>query len=388
VRLALGSGNLLSTTTVDSNLLLIAEQVGTTSLLVWTRDKVYSYQVNIVPKDLMTVRAKVDALTKGLSGITVEQVGTELVLSGMVHKEVYGQLAAGLKGLPGVIFNIREDQGSAYTRSVLFRVHFIEVKRSLLENIGINWSKDTNGPVFSVMGIGARQGVYQDVPRRLEPGDTLLGNAPPFVHRGTNSGGVFLGLATTLTSRINLGINNGDVRVLASPELTAKSGGTARLQVGGEVPIQQAGALGATSITYKPYGIILEIEPQIDANNVITAKISSELSQIDTSVSTSSVPGFLTRKTATEVSVRSGETVALSGLVNSEMSSAVDRLPVLGKIPILGRLFRSDDFRSNKTELVVLLEPEIIEPGQGLAMQLRERGEAAKKEVENKVRQQ
>jgi pilus assembly protein CpaC len=212
----------------------------------------------------------------------------------------------------------------------------------------------------------------------------LSGN-PPFVNRGTNSGGVFLGLAATLTSRLNLGINDGDVRVLASPELTARSGGKARLQVGGEVPIQQAGALGTTNVTYKPYGIILEIEPQIDANNVITAKISSELSQLDPSVTAAAAPGFLTRNTSTEVSLRSGEVVALSGLVNSEMSSAVDRVPVLSKIPILGGLFRSEDFRRNKTELVVLLEPEIIEPGAGLAMQLRQRGEANKKAFEDKL---
>ncbi|QJE02318.1 type II and III secretion system protein [Massilia forsythiae] len=240
--------------------------------------------------------------------------------------------------------------------------------------------------MFGVMGVASKQGVYQDVPRRQEAGDNLLADAPPFVRRGANTGGVFLGLAATLSSRIKLGINDGDVRVLASPELTARSGGKARLQVGGEVPIQQVGALGAVNVSYKPYGIILEIEPQIDADDVITARISSELSQIDASVSTSSVPGFLTRNTSTEVSLKSGEAVALSGLVNSEMSSAVDRVPVLSRIPILGRLFRSDDFRSNKTELVVLLEPEIIAPGAGLAMQLRERGEAGKAAFEDKLR--
>ncbi|QJE02317.1 hypothetical protein HH212_21720 [Massilia forsythiae] len=145
VRLALGSGNLLSTTTVDANLLLIAEQVGSTSLLVWTRERMYSYQVTIVPKDLQAIRAKVEALTRGLGGVTVEQVGAELVLSGAVHKETHARLAASLKGMPGVVFNIREDQGSAYTRSVLFRLHFIEIKRSLLETIGIDWPGTPTG---------------------------------------------------------------------------------------------------------------------------------------------------------------------------------------------------------------------------------------------------
>ncbi|MET3119961.1 pilus assembly protein CpaC [Undibacterium sp. GrIS 1.8] len=384
VRVALGSGSVLSTTTVDSNLLLIAEQVGATSLLVWTKRKVYSYHVHVVPKNMLEVRAKVDALTKGITGISVEQVGSELVLSGMVHKEVLQQLASSLKGTPGLIFNLREDPGSAYTRSVLFRLHFIEVKRSLMQQIGVDWAKSANGPVFGFTGVATKQGIYNDT-RQITPGENLLSATPPFVMSGSSQGGLFLGLATVITSRLNLGISNGDVRILASPELTAKSGGKARLQVGGEVPIPLSGAFGSTTVEFKPYGIILSIEPQIDANNVITAKISTELSQIDPAVTVSGIPGFLTRSTATEVSLKQGEIVALSGLVNSEMSTAIDRVPGLSMIPILGRLFRSDDFRNNKTELVVLLEPEIISAGDGLAKQLRERGEFYKKEFEDKA---
>jgi len=385
VRLALGSGNMLSTTTVDSHLLLIAEQVGSTSLLVWTADTVYSYRVSVVPKDVQLVRAKVDAMTRGVSGIQVEQLGNELVLSGTVHKEVLQQLSSTLRDLPGVVFNIREDQGQAYTRSVLFRLHFMEVKRSFLEKIGVDWAKSGNGPVFGAMGVASKQGVF-DNQRQLVPGESLIDSAaPPFVIRGTSSGGLFLGLATTLTSRLNLGISNGDVRILASPELTARSGGKAKLQVGGQVPIPMAGALGATSVDFKNYGILFAIEPFIDANDIISARVSTELSQIDPAVTVSGIPGFLTRSTSTEVSLKAGEVVALSGIVNSEMSSAIDRVPALSRVPILGRLFRSDDFRNNRSELVVLLEPQIITAGEGLARQLRERGEGIKKEFDDKM---
>ena len=229
--------------------------------------------------------------------------------------------------------------------------------------------------MLGLTGVARATGVYRDG-RQREAGDDLLAAVPPFRQIGSARDGAFLGLATTITSRLNLGISNGDVRLLASPELTAKSGGKARLQVGGEVPIPLAGAFGATTVEFKPYGIILAIEPQIDAADVITAKISTELSQIDPAVSVAGIPGFITRSTATEVSLKAGEMIALSGLVNSEMSTAIDRVPALSRIPILGRLFRSDDFRTNRTELVVLLEPEIIAPGDGLAQQLRQRGEA------------
>jgi pilus assembly protein CpaC len=386
IRLALGSGNVLSTTTVNRHLLVIAEQPGSTTLLVWTKKKVYAYRVHVVSKDMGETRVKVDLLIRNMPGVTVQQLGTEIMLSGVAHKDALAQLAGALKGTPGVVLNVREDAGSAFTRSVLFRLHFVEVKRSLLEKIGIDWAKSANGPVAGFMGVAADRGVYNGT-RQVERGDNLLDPVPPFIMRGASKGGHFLGLATTLTSRLNLGVSTGDVRILASPELTAKSGGKASLQVGGEVPIPMAGAFGSTSVEFKPYGILMNIEPVIDADGVITAKISTTLSQIDPSVTVSGIPGFLTRATGTEVSIKEGEMVALAGLVNSEMSNAIERVPAISRIPILGRLFRSDDFRNNKTEMIVLLEPEIINAGDGLARQLRERGIGLKQEFDDKVKQ-
>jgi pilus assembly protein CpaC len=382
-RLALGSGAVLSTTTVDGNLLLIAEQVGFTSLLVWTPSAVHSYRVTVVPKSLAEMQAKVELLTRGMDGIKVEQIGSELVLTGVAHREALRRLRSTLGDAPGVVVNVREDEGSEYTRSVLFRLHFIEVKKSLLEQIGINWVRDANGPTLGAMGVAHSEGVY-DNRREASPGENLLVDPPPFVRYGNARGGLFFGLATTITSRLRFGISNGDVRVLSSPELTARSGGKAELQVGGQVPVPISGALGATSIEYKDYGVILRIAPTIDANDVVTASIHTEMSQIDPAVSVSNVPGFLRRSTSTEVSLKGGEMVALAGLVNRDMADAVDRVPALSKVPVLGRLFRSDDFRNNKTELIVLLEPEIIRPGDGLAQQLRSRGQGAMHDFEDR----
>lgn len=386
-RVALGSAAVVSSTAVDSHLLLIAEQVGTTSLMIWTDRIVHSYAVQVVPKDLIAVRSMVDGLTAGVPGVSVQQYGSELVVSGTAHKAVLNRLNSALKDLPGVKLNVTEDTGSPYTRSVLFRLHFIEVKKSLIEKIGIDWAKDAQGPVFGAQGIASDTGIYRDFARQTGEGDGVLSNTPPFLARGSTRGGVFLGLATTIASRINLGISSGDVRVLASPELTAKSGGSAKLQVGGEVPIPISGGLGAVNVVFKPYGVLFSIEPQIDANDVITAKVSTELSQIDPSVTVGGIPGFLNRTTSTEVSLKPGEMVALSGLVLSEMSNAVDRVPGLSNVPVFGRLFKSDDFRDRKTELIVLLEPEIISAGDGLAQQLKARGLANVKDFENSVKE-
>jgi pilus assembly protein CpaC len=387
VRVALGSGTVISTTAVDSHLMVIAEQLGATSLMIWTDREVYTYRVEVVPKELADVRAKVNALVADMPGISVQPLGSELVVSGTVHREALARLKTVLKDVPGVLFNVTEDLGSPYARSVLFRLHFIEVKKSLIEKIGIDWAKDAQGPTFGAAGVVKDDGTYK-VTREIQSGDSPLTANPDFYTRGAAKGGLFFGLATTITSRINLGISNGDVRVLASPELIAKSGGTAKLQVGGEVPIPVAAGLGTVNVTFKPYGVMFSIAPRIDANNVITAVVSTELSQIDPSVTVGGIPGFLNRSTSTEVSLKSGEMVALSGLVLGEMSNAIDRLPGLSAIPMFGKLFQSADFRDRKTELVVLLEPEIINAGDGLAQQLKARGQANVKEFEEKVKEQ
>ena len=102
----------------------------------------------------------------------------------------------------------------------------------------------------------------------------------------------------------------------------------------------------------------------VDSNNVISAKLQTEISQIDPSVSYGGMPGFLTRRTESDVSIRAGETLAISGLVSADASDMASKLPFLGQIPILGRLFRSDDFRAKKSDLVIFVTPLISDPSQ------------------------
>ena len=115
-------------------------------------------------------------------------------------------------------------------------------------------------------------------------------------------------------------------------------------------------------VEYKKYGIILHISPVIDANNNITAKIETEMSHVDAGVSYGGFPGFLTRRTESEVSMRAGETMAISGLIDAETSKAGDSVPLLGNIPILGHLFRSDDFQHRRSDLVIFVTPEVYDP--------------------------
>ena len=111
---------------------------------------------------------------------------------------------------------------------------------------------------------------------------------------------------------------------------------------------------------FKAYGVTLEIQPRVDSRGIIRAQINSEVSSIDSSVSTQAGPGLRTRKTTTEFNVGSGETIVLSGLLSRETSTDVDKVPLLGDLPILGYLFQTRTKSISKTELLVFITPKIV----------------------------
>jgi len=104
------------------------------------------------------------------------------------------------------------------------------------------------------------------------------------------------------------------------------------------------------------------MEPVSDPEGYISTHVSVEISTVDDSIRVLDIPGFLTRKTETDMNVMQGETMVISGLVTSESAKSVDKIPGLGNIPILGELFKSRSFKNNETELVVLVTPHIIDP--------------------------
>lgn len=177
---------------------------------------------------------------------------------------------------------------------------------------------------------------------------------------GTNNH--YFALSTVIDSVINLLVNNGDARLLAEPTLSCISGGQADFLVGGEVPIPVQNADGALNVVFKPFGIILRIEPQTNDAGLIRTKVGVEVSSVDQAIQVLGIPGFATRKTNTEMNVQSGKTMVVAGLFSSEDAKTVVKMPGLGAVPILGELFKSRQFRRGESELVVLVTPSIIDP--------------------------
>jgi pilus assembly protein CpaC len=206
--------------------------------------------------------------------------------------------------------------------TILIKAKLIEVRKSALRDIGVDWADVAAGPVFS-----------------------------------TSDG---VELTSSLDSMIHLLMSRGDARLLAEPTLTCINGGQADFVVGGEVPIPVQNQDGALNVVFKQFGILLNVAPQANDAGLIRTKVGVEVSSVDKANAVLGIPGFATRKTSTEMNVQSGEPMVVAGLFSADDAKNVAKLPGLGSVPILGELFKSRQFRRGETELVVLVTPQII----------------------------
>ena len=241
--------------------------------------------------------------------------------------------------------------------TILIKAKLIEVKKSALRDIGIDWADVAQGPVFATLDEFVTNPHFRVIPEGVRL-DVPNGSSLP-LELGSNNH--YLALTTVVDSVVNLLVNNGNARTLAEPTLTCISGGEADFLVGGEVPIPVQNQDGALNVIFKQFGIILNFAPRADHTGLIRTKVGVEVSSLDKAISVQGFPGFATRKTNTEMNVKSGASMVVAGLFSSEDAKTVVKMPGLGSVPILGELFKSRQFRRGETELVVLVTPQVIE---------------------------
>ena len=157
---------------------------------------------------------------------------------------------------------------------------------------------------------------------------------------------------------------NSLIKTLAEPNLTALSGESAKFLAGGELPYITATTLGQAQVDFKPYGVGLAFTPVVLDNDRISLKVSTEISEIGDTVTAlnSSYPGLNIRRAETTVEMPSGGTMAMAGLIRDDTRRSVDSTPGLKEVPVLGPLFRSNDFKNLQSELVVLVTPYLAKP--------------------------
>ncbi len=155
---------------------------------------------------------------------------------------------------------------------------------------------------------------------------------------------------------------NGDMKVLASPNLICRNGKSAEFFAGGEFPIVTKDNNNHQTVIWKKYGIELKIKPQIDSIGQMSIELETEISSIDKSREVNGIPAIHDHKVTSHFDLIQSKTIALSGLVKNEIGTANEGLPYLSQLPIVGKLFSSEEFLENRTELVIFVTPELMEP--------------------------
>jgi pilus assembly protein CpaC len=329
---------------------------GTTSLILWDNAGGRAlYSVRVTP-DLATLEADLEAMFPDDS-IEVAAAGTSLVLSGAVSSELKAEKVRALAGL------IAPEAESIIDRlevpepgQVLLQVRFAEVNRSMLQRTGINilrWNPDELSGFTTAGRPPAFTGDRADVESTLSDAVNLFLFAPD----------------ADLAVFIQALKQNGLFRSLAEPNLLAVHGQEASFLAGGEFPypVVQGGAnVGAVTIQFREFGVRLNFTPWITNSGNIRLHVAPEVSTLDfangLTLQGFNIPAILSRKAETEIELMDGQTFAIAGLIDNTMLEDVDKIPVLGDIPILGALFRSKEMRQSRTELLVLVTPRLVDP--------------------------
>ena len=386
LRIALGSGRVLQANWLDDRqLLLIPEAPGETTLHLWLKGGgIRKYQILVTESNSVRLAQDMNLLLGENSGVRARALGDRILLEGQNPTEEGAWRAAELvKRYPQVISLVSR---RGYEQMINLEVKMIEIGRNALKQLGVRWQGGgagdwaVSGPSFGVIGDFKRSGAF------LPEGGAAATRGfavAPRIHPFATSAS----MVSSLSSMIDLMVQNGDAAVLAEPRLSTRSGGKARFVAGGELPIPVLSANGAANVDFKEYGVRFEVEPVINAQGIISASLHTEVSSIDDEVTVMGVPGLRKQSSNTDVNLRPGETLVIAGMVRNEMSGAITKIPGLGDLPILGHLFRSKRFRQRESEMVVLITPRLSEQGSAPAVDprvqaLQQRADALKKQFD------
>ena len=363
-RLAVGNAKIASTSLLNNGqLLLIAESEGDSNIHIWFNngdEKDFTVRVDKQFGTLSDAAQEVQALLADVSGLKVRTVGDKIVLSGRVDSSNENAISTVAGIYPQIMDLTQKTDPKEYdalelpkNKMVFMNIKITEFNKNYLENLGINWDNPISGPAAAFALDASTNDIF-----RVTPSTPSLGDLLP---RSARSPLGYFGIAFEISSRINFAVNSGNALILAEPRLATRSGGEANFLAGGEIPLKVTNALGSSNVEFKEFGISLQIKPEVDQNDNIRASVSTEVSAVDNSVAVDGIPGFLTRKTSADISMRSGETLVISGLINQQASKDISGLKYLSDIPILGELFKSKTFRDNKSELVIFVTPTVFD---------------------------
>jgi pilus assembly protein CpaC len=347
--------------TAPGELLIHGKVPGTISMFVWDRaGAIKRYEV-VVQRDLARLSEQMEQLFPG-EKIDVRSNGRDIVLAGTVRDKAVMEKAVNLAGgyvdKKEEVINLLALQEGAPSNQVLLKVRFAEVSRNALTELGASFFTSATGINNQTIGrVGTNQ----------FPG-------PTFDNSGGDNKLVFSDFLNffVLDFKNDLGLvikalqTKGLLQSLAEPNLVAESGKEASFLAGGEIPIPiaQPGQGGiSVTVQYKEFGIRLNFTPTVVGDR-IHLHVKPEVSSLDYNnavlLQGFRIPALSTRRTETELELLNGQTFAIAGLISSQMNKTLQKIPGIGDIPILGLLFQSQAAQKDRTELVVMITPQIL----------------------------
>lgn len=359
-RLAVGNPAIADVQLLSSgDFLLVGKKAGTTSLIVWSDGgRRTEYTVYVAGNDRGMASAIQDAI--GYPKVHVQMIEDRVMLRGKVENQYEHDIALKIAGLytggdgSGVIDLLEMEHPS----QIRLEAQIIEINSDYTKNLGIQYWSQTPGANSS---SGSSTG---------NPNNNITVGTAGLFYGGedfssTRKHGGWLGShVANVNVTLQALINEGKARILSRPSITTMSGKTANILIGGRIPIPVSDGNGNVSIDWHEYGVKLNIEPVVDSEDKITSKVHAEVSTLDYShgvkIDSFSVPGIATREAESEVNVRSGMTMAIGGLINSEDAKIVSKIPLLGDLPIIGRFFRHTSNTRDKREVIILITPTLV----------------------------
>ena len=343
--------------TSPTQLLIHAKTPGTISMFGWEKSgTVRRYDV-IVARDVAKLAEQLRQLFPN-EAVAVTSNGRDVVLSGVVSKK---EIADQIINLSGGFVDRKEDVVSllrvqnASSNQVLLKVRFAEVSRSAMTELGASFFTSPSGFDNWV----GRTTTQQFSAPEFDDGKLTFGDfLNLFLFNTKNDLGTVIRALQT----------RGLFQSLAEPNLVAESGKEASFLAGGEfpIPVTQPGGGNAITVQFKEFGVRLNFVPVVQGDR-IRLRVRPEVSTLDFAngvhLDGFRIPALISRRTETELELRDGQTFAIAGLLNNQMSTTMQKIPGIGDIPILGLLFRSKAASKERTELVVMITPHILPEG-------------------------
>ena len=390
-RLAVGNPDIADIRLLSNNdYLVVGKKAGSTSLLVWSDHGRQEYNVYVSGDDEGTEKAIQKAI--GYPGVKVQMMNGKLLLRGKVKNQYehdsavkVAQLYLGSGGGAASSASANGEGQGAVTDSniidlldmtnpsqVRLEAQIIEINTSAERDLGIQYWSPTLGNTTTTNAFGetTSTGITRGSSNLFYVGENFKNPRGSFGWLGSHFSNINASLQALVTE--------GKARILSRPSITTMSGQKANILIGGRIPIPTSAGDGQIAIDWREYGIKLNIEPVVDAENKITSKVHAEVSTLDYGHSVTendfSIPAIASREADAVINVRSGMTMAIGGLLNSQDGKTVTKIPLLGDIPIIGQFFRHTQKTRDNRELLILITPTLVSDETPVAMSQRMKG--------------